>query len=90
MPMKIIVDADEVTVDPLGRQSKNAGQAVARRNHHAVGQHGGVIRGRREQITLTMPRELLVAIDMLARRMGQTRTALINRTIYEFLQQNKT
>ena len=89
MTMKIIVDADEVTVDPTGRPGKGAGQTIAVRNGPAGGQHGGVIRGRREQITLTMPRELLVAVDMLARRMGQTRTALINRAIYELLQHNK-
>lgn len=87
--MKIIVDADEVTVDPTAKPGKRAGQASAERNHATSGQHGGVIRGRREQITLTMPRELLVAVDMLARRMGQTRTAMINRAIYELLEQNK-
>jgi|SRR5215472_7693986 len=89
MTMKIIVDADEVTVDPTGKSSKPAGQPMAARHGTAGGQHGGVIRGNREQITLTMPRELLVAVDMLARRMGQTRTAMINRAIYELLQQNK-
>ena len=87
--MKIIVDADEVTVDPTGRSSKRAGPATVDHHHAASGQHGGVIRGRREQITLTMPRELLVAVDMLALRMGQTRTAMINRAIYELLEQNK-
>ena len=87
--MKIIVDADEVTVDPTGRPGQNATKVTAARSHTASGKHGGVIRGSREQITLTMPRELLVAVDMLARRMGQTRTALINRAIYEFLQRNK-
>ena len=87
--MKIIVDADEVTVDPTWRSSKHAGQTIATRNRMASGLRRGVIRGRREQITLTMQRELLVAVDVLARRMGQTRAALINRAIYELLQQNK-
>jgi Ribbon-helix-helix protein, copG family len=89
MTMKIIVDADEVTVDPTGRPSKRDGQPIAAHNRTASGQHGGVIRGRREQITLNIPRELLVAVDMLARRMRQTRAALINRAIYELLEQNR-
>jgi Ribbon-helix-helix protein, copG family len=43
----------------------------------------GVIRGRKEQITLTIAPELLAKVDELARRMGQSRAALINRAIYE-------
>lgn len=41
----------------------------------------GVIRGKREQITITP--ELLAKVDALASRMGQSRAALINRAIYE-------
>jgi hypothetical protein len=43
----------------------------------------GVIRGRKEQITLTIAPELLAKVDDLASRMGQSRAALINRAIYE-------
>lgn len=43
----------------------------------------GVVRGRKEQITLTIAPELLAKVDDLARRMGQSRAALINRAIYE-------
>jgi hypothetical protein len=43
----------------------------------------GVIRGKREQITLTIAPELLAKVDALANRMGQSRAALINRAIYE-------
>jgi hypothetical protein len=43
----------------------------------------GVIRGRKEQITLTIAPELLAKVDALAGRMGQSRAALINRAIYE-------
>jgi hypothetical protein len=43
----------------------------------------GVIRGRKEQITLTIAPELLAKVDALAAKMGQSRAALINRAIYE-------
>jgi hypothetical protein len=43
----------------------------------------GVIRGRKEQITLTIAPDLLAKVDELASRMGQSRAALINRAIYE-------
>jgi Ribbon-helix-helix protein, copG family len=43
----------------------------------------GVIRGRKEQITLTIAPELLAKVDEMASRMGQSRAALINRAIYE-------
>jgi predicted transcriptional regulator len=42
-----------------------------------------VVRGRKEQITLTIAPELLAKVDALASRMGQSRAALINRAIYE-------
>lgn len=42
----------------------------------------GVIRGRKEQITLTIAPELLAKIDEMATRMGQSRAALINLAIY--------
>jgi hypothetical protein len=43
----------------------------------------GVIRGRKEQITLTIAPELLAKVDSIANRMGQSRAAVINRAIYE-------
>ena len=43
----------------------------------------GVIRGRKEQITLTIAPELLAKVDEMAGRMGQSRAALINRAIFE-------
>jgi hypothetical protein len=43
----------------------------------------GVIRGRRQQITLTITPDLLAKVDELASKMGQSRAALINRAIYE-------
>jgi hypothetical protein len=46
----------------------------------------GVIRGRKEQITLTIVPELLVKLDSLAARMGQSRAALINRAIFELVE----
>jgi Ribbon-helix-helix protein, copG family len=42
-----------------------------------------VIRGRKEQITLTIAPDLLAKVDEIATRMGQSRGALINRAIYE-------
>ena len=41
------------------------------------------IRGRKEQITLTIAPDLLAKVDEIATRMGQSRAALINRAIYE-------
>ena len=43
----------------------------------------GVIRGRKEQITLTIAPDLLAKVDEIASRMGQSRASLINRAIYE-------
>lgn len=43
----------------------------------------GVIRGRKEQITLTIAPDLLAKVDEMASKMGQSRAALINRAIYE-------
>lgn len=50
----------------------------------------GVIRGRREQITLTIAPELLAKVDQIAGRMGQSRAALINRAIYELAERVAT
>jgi hypothetical protein len=43
----------------------------------------GIIRGRKEQITLMIAPDLLAKVDEIAGRMGQSRAALINREIYE-------
>ncbi len=50
----------------------------------------GVIRGRKEQITLTIAPELLAKVDAMASRMGQSRAALINRAIYELAERVQT
>ena len=50
----------------------------------------GVIRGRKEQITLTIAPGLLAKIDDIASRMGQSRAALINRAIYELAERVAT
>jgi hypothetical protein len=49
----------------------------------------GVIRGKKEQITLTIAPELLAKVDALASRMGQSRAALINRAIYELAERER-
>lgn len=65
--------------------------ATARKDAKAVdafigsapdGGRKGVMRGRKEQITLTIAPELLAKIDEMATRMGQSRAALINLAIY--------
>lgn len=43
---------------------------------------GGVRRGTKQQITLTIAPELLAKVDEMAERMGQSRAALINLAIY--------
>jgi hypothetical protein len=50
----------------------------------------GVIRGRREQITLTITPELLAKVDQIAGRMGQSRAALFNRAIFELAERVTT
>jgi ribbon-helix-helix CopG family protein len=42
----------------------------------------GVKRGKQEQISLTLAPELLEKVDGLARRMGQSRAAVINLAIF--------
>jgi hypothetical protein len=48
----------------------------------------GVIRGRKEQITLTIAPDLLAKVDAMASKMGQSRAALINRAIYELAERS--
>jgi hypothetical protein len=46
----------------------------------------GVRRGKKEQITLTLSPEMLVKVDGLARRMGQSRAAVINLAIFRLIE----
>ena len=52
----------------------------------AARERRGVMRGNREQITLTLPPETLDRIERLARRAGMTRAALINLFIHRGLE----
>jgi hypothetical protein len=49
----------------------------------------GVMRGRREQISITLKPELLAELDTLAARMGQSRAATIGLAIYRLLQSER-
>jgi hypothetical protein len=46
----------------------------------------GVMRGRKEQVSLTLAPDLLRQVDELAKRMGQSRAATINLAIYRLLE----
>lgn len=46
----------------------------------------GLIRGKREQISHTMPPELLAKVDALAQAKGLTRAGLINLAVAEYCQ----
>lgn len=52
----------------------------------ADGGRKGVLRGRRVQISHTLPPALLVALDAQAGKKGLTRAGLINLAISEFLE----
>lgn len=45
----------------------------------------GVRKGKKEQITLTIAPELLVRLDEFASQRGQSRAAMINMAIFEFV-----
>ncbi|WP_241658862.1 CopG family transcriptional regulator [Stenotrophomonas rhizophila] len=47
---------------------------------------GGVMRGKREQITHTMPPEMLVRLDRRAKALGITRAAYINLALSKALE----
>ena len=51
-----------------------------------VKERRGVMRGNREQITLTLPPETLDRIERLARGAGMTRAGLINLFIHRGLE----
>lgn len=46
----------------------------------------GVMKGKKEQVTLTIAPELLAKVDGVALEMGQSRAAVINMAIFRFLQ----
>ncbi len=46
----------------------------------------GVMKGNKEQISLTLAPEMLVRVDALAQRMGQSRAAVINLAIFRLLE----
>lgn len=66
-----------------GTASRKGSQSVEAFIGKAPDARKGVIRGRKEQITLTIAPDLLAKVDEIANRMGQSRAALINRAIYE-------
>lgn len=51
---------------------------------------GGTAKGHRRQITITVPKGTLIWVDAFAKRTGQTRSAVINRAIFEFMEIHKT
>jgi hypothetical protein len=64
----------------VGRESQNVDAFIGKTPD---AHRKGVIRGRKEQITLTIAPDLLAKVDEIASKMGQSRAALINRAIYE-------
>lgn len=47
----------------------------------------GVRKGNKRQISLTITPELLERVDQMARRLGQSRAAVINMAIYNLLEE---
>lgn len=72
-----------MTINRAASVRKDASKVEAFIGGAPDGSRKGVIRGRKEQITLTIAPELLAKVDEMAARMGQSRAALINRAIYE-------
>ena len=72
-----------MTINRATNLRKDANRVEAFIGAAPDGGRKGVVRGRKEQITLTIAPELLAKVDDIARRMGQSRAALINRAIYE-------
>ena len=46
----------------------------------------GVIKGKKRQITLTIMPDLLEKVDTMARRLGQSRAAVINMAVYRIVE----
>jgi hypothetical protein len=76
MQMAITRKPQPKTVDSFISAAPDA-QAIARK---------GVIRGKKEQITLTIAPEMLAKVDALALRMGQSRAALINLAVFRLVE----
>ena len=50
----------------------------------------GVIKGNKRQITLTIMPELLAKVDAMARKLGQSRAAVINMAVYRIVEHGLT
>lgn len=50
------------------------------------GERQGVFKGRKRQITLTIMPELLEKVDAMARKLGQSRAAVINMAVYRVVE----
>ena len=50
------------------------------------GERRGVLKGRKRQITLTIMPELLEKVDAMARKLGQSRAAVINMAVYRLVE----
>ena len=46
----------------------------------------GVLKGKKRQITLTIMPDLLEKVDTMARRLGQSRAAVINMAVYRVVE----
>ena len=46
----------------------------------------GVVKGKKQQISLTMTPALLAKVDALAEKMGQSRAAVINMAVYRVVE----
>jgi len=49
-----------------------------------------VVKGKKEQISLTIRTDLLNEIDQLASKMGQTRAGLINLAVYRLIEEERS
>jgi hypothetical protein len=50
------------------------------------GTRKGVMKGKKEQITVTFAPELLTKVDALAKKMGQSRAAMIGLAVYRLIE----
>ncbi len=72
-------------VKPLQRKSVDAFISGAPDAASAV-ERKGVVKGRKQQISLTIKPELLDRVDAVAGRMGQSRAAIINLALFQSLE----
>ena len=54
------------------------------------GESQGVRKGNRRQISLTIMPDLLAKVDAIARRLGQSRAAVINMAVYRLVEHGLT